>query len=343
MGRKSKKKRQQREPTKTPSPAKAGGSGAGRAAPRKVPSSTQQRIGRIAALALGTVFLYAGTVKLGDPWTFLGSLPAYGVPSGLRLPITLIMPTIEVVLGIMLLIGWRTRIVAAAVAGVLVVFAGAIAYGWAMGTLQECGCFGPGLKRTPPQALAMDAVFFALAALGITWAPIDTAPFSRLRIGTVATIAVAGLAVVGGKLWADPGTLEERILAAEPQVGTAAPSLESLDLRNRDVFLYLFHPDCPYCVENGPQMARIASDPALPEVIGITHSVDPGEVNYYLQHAGADIKAYEFSMPSFVQITGDGGVPQFVYLKRGRVERVWKGNLPGTIELKRLVDSAGTP
>ena len=132
-------------------------------------------------------------------------------------------------------------------------------------------------------------------------------------------------------------------MAAEFQVGTVAPSLQDLDLRNRDVFLYLFHPDCPHCVENGPQMARIAADPDLPEVIGITHSVDPGEVNYYLQHAGADINAYEFSMPSFVQITGDGAVPQFVYLKRGQVERVWRGDLPGTIELKRAVGANGSP
>ncbi len=348
MGRKSKKKRQKRQVSSPSSPGgKAAGKSPGKtstkaARPANV-SETQQRIGRIAAIALGSIFIFAGTLKVGDPWSFLGSLPAYGVPSALRLPVTVLMPTIEVVLGVMLIIGWRTRAAATAAAGVLLAFGAVIAYGWSMGTLQECGCFGPMLKRTPPVALAQDVGFVALAVLGIMWAPIDRAPFSRMRLGTLATVLVACVAVIGGTLSADPGTLEDRIMAAEYDVGTAAPSLEALDLGNRDVFLYLFHPDCPHCVENGPNMARVASDPDLPEVIGITHDVDPGEINYYLQHAGADINAYEFSLPSFLQITGDGSVPQFVYLKRGRVERVWKGPVPGTAELKRVVGANSSP
>jgi hypothetical protein len=215
-----------------------------------------------------------------------------------------------------------------------------ILYGWTMGTLQECGCFGPMLKRTPPEALAQDAVFIGMAVLGLLWAPDTKMEFTRFRGGTLATVAVASLAMIGSTLWADTLTLEERIAAAEPTIASGMPSLESLNLRDRDVFLYLFHPDCPHCVRNGPQMARIAADPDLPEVIGITHSVDPGEVKAYLNHAGADIKAYEFSMPSFVQITGDGAVPQFVYLKRGRKARTWKGDLPSTAELRRAVNGA---
>jgi len=87
-------------------------------------------------------------------------------------------------------------------------------------------------------------------------------------------------------------------------------------------------------------MAEIAADPGLPEVIGITHSVNPGEVKAYLDHAGADIKAYEFSLPSFVQITGSGNTPQFVFLKRGRKARTWLGDLPSIAELRRTVNGA---
>jgi uncharacterized membrane protein YphA (DoxX/SURF4 family) len=340
MGRKSKKKRQNRETINDTGPT---GKAPAKVPGRSAPSSTQQRIGRIAAIVLGSIFIFAGTLKVGDPWVFLGTLPAYGVPSALRLPVTVIMPTIEVLLGIMLIIGWRTRIAATAAAGVLAVFAGVIAYGWATGTLQECGCFGPLLKRTPPQALAQDAGFMALAVLGIMWAPIDAAPFSRVRFGTLAAVVVASVAIIGGNLWSDTLTLDDLIVASEPTVGSDEPSFESLDLRNRDVFLYLFHPDCQYCVKNGPQLARIAADPELPEVIGITHSVRPGQIKGYLDHAGADIKAYERNPASFAQITGDGAVPQLVFLQHGRVARVWKGDLPGSIELKRAVNAGGSP
>jgi uncharacterized membrane protein YphA (DoxX/SURF4 family) len=328
MGRKSKKNK---------------GTGATAAGPaaskpeRTPPSALQQRIGRVAAIGLGLVFVLAGTLKVADPWSFLGSLPAYGIPPVLRVPITVLMPTIEVALGVMLLAGWRTRIASLAAAGVLGGFALVIGYGWSMGTLQECGCFGPMLERTPPEALAQDAVFIGLAVLGMLWAPVTRIEWTRFRMGTLATVAVASVAMIAGTLWSDTATLEERIAAAEFAVGSTAPSLESLNLRNRDVFLYLFHPDCPHCVRNGPALARIASDPDLPEVIGITHGVSSGQVRAYLDHAGADIKAYTFNIASFVQITGDGAVPQLVFLKRGRRERVWKGDLPTPMELQRYV------
>lgn len=342
MGRKSKKNRNKKRgaPRAATPPAGAPRKPAKQARSPKATSDLRNKIGRLAAIGLGIMFVLAGTLKVGDPWSFLGSLPAYGIPSVLRLPVTVLMPTIEVVLGVMLLAGWRTRLASTVAAGVLATFAGVIAWGWAAGTLQECGCFGPLLKRTPPEALAQDAVFIAMAVLGMMWAPTTKMEFTRFRAGTLATVVVASLAMIGSSLWADTLTLEERILAAEPTAGTAMPSLEDLDLRNRDVFLYLFHPDCPHCVRNGPLMASIAADPGLPEVIGITHSVDPGEVRAYLNHAGADIKAYEFSVPSFVQITGDGAVPQFVYLRRGRKARMWKGDLPSIAELRRAVNGA---
>ncbi len=342
MGRKSKKKRrgQPSERTTAAAPARAATTKKPADAP---PSETQSRIGRIAAIVLGSIFIFAGTLKVGDPWVFLGSLPAYGVPSVLRLPITVMMPTIEVLLGIMLIIGWRTRIAATAAAGVLAVFAGVIAFGWANGTLQECGCFGPLLKRTPPQALAQDAAFMVLAVLGMMWAPVDKAPFTRIRSGTLAAVVVGSMAIIGGNLWSDTVTLDDMIVATEATVTGEMPAFEELGLRERNVFLYLFHPDCQYCVRNGPQLARIAADPDLPEVIGITHSVRPGQVKGYLDHAGADIKAYERNPAGFAQITGDGAVPQLVFLQRGRVARVWKGDLPGTLELKRAVNASSSP
>jgi len=341
MGRKNKKSKSKKggasgAAAPTAAPAKA----AKKPAAQKQPSDRQQTIGRIASIGLGVVFILAGTLKVADPWVFLGSLPAYGVPPILRVPVTVIMPTLEVVLGIMLIAGWRTRMASIAAAGVLASFAGVIAFGWAQGTLQECGCFGPMLKRTPPEALAQDAVFIAMAVLGLMWAPLTKMEFTRFRAGTLVTAGVVAVAMIAGTLWSDTATLEDRIAAAEPALAGEMPSLEDLDLRNRDVFLYLFHPDCPHCVRNGPKLALLANDAELPEIIGITHSVDPGQVRAYLNHAGADIKAYEFNPASFVQITGSGAVPQLVFLKRGRRERVWQGDLPGSVELRRAVNGA---
>ena len=344
MGRKSKKNRKKKggapaagKPASTPAKPEQ------KKAERTPPSEKLQKVARISSMVLGAVFVLAGTLKVGDPWSFLGSLPAYGLPSAIRLPVTVLMPTIEVVLGIMLIAGWRLRQASMATAGFLAIFGGVIAYGWAMGTLQDCGCFGSWLQRTPPQALAEDAGMLALAVIGIMWAPVRKTDLSRFRLGVLATVAVGSMAMIGSTLAADTGTLEERILAAEVAVDAGIPSLEDLDLRNRDVFLYLFQPDCPHCIENGPAIARISQDPGLPDVIGITHSVAPGDVDFYLRNAGADFPAYEFLVPSFVQITGDGGVPQLVYLEHGIIAQCWKGNLPTPAQLKRAITARTSP
>ena len=66
----------------------------------------------------------------------------------------------------------------------------------------------------------------------------------------------------------------------------------------------------------------------------ITHSVKAGEVREYQRNAGTTFSTFEFLPPNFVRITGDGAVPQLVYLKRGKIERVWRGALPGAGALR---------
>jgi uncharacterized membrane protein YphA (DoxX/SURF4 family) len=337
-----KKKKNKSSKAKTATPTKQASSGAPRAKGGDEgggPSDKQIKWARIASIGLGLVFLLAGTLKVSEPWAFLGSLPAYGIPPILRLPITVVVPAFEVALGVMLIAGWRTRIASMASAGLLGGFAAVISYGWATGTLLDCGCFGPLLQRTPPEALAMDAVFLGMAAMGMMWAPNTKMEFTRFRIGTLATLAVGSMALIGGTLWSDTSTLSERIASSEAVVNLGGPSLASLDLDNRDVFLYLFHPDCPHCVRNGPRMALIADDARLPEVIGITTNIGSARVQSYLDHAGAEINAFVFSTANFVQITGDASVPQFVYLSRGQQVRHWKGDLPTRAELRAVVEA----
>ena len=73
------------------------------------PSPLQGRVSRIAAIILGLAMLVAGIFKAVDPWTFLGSLPAYGVPQVFHYPIVIALPALEIALGVMLIAGWQLR------------------------------------------------------------------------------------------------------------------------------------------------------------------------------------------------------------------------------------------
>ena len=127
------------------------------------PEPWQARVLPWARMALGVMFLVAGASKAIDPWSFLTALGSYGVPSALRVPIAVGLPAIELVVGVMLLFGWATRMASAAAGVMLAIFIVAIGYGAWLGSLEECGCFGPFIQRSPRDAALIDLVMAGLA------------------------------------------------------------------------------------------------------------------------------------------------------------------------------------
>lgn len=97
-----------------------------------------------ARMILGGIFIVAGFAKLLDGEDFLTTVQRLGfVPVGLILPsITLIVQS-EIWLGLALVVGFRTRMVAALLSGLISVFVFVIVFALLRGTVVECGCFGP--------------------------------------------------------------------------------------------------------------------------------------------------------------------------------------------------------
>ena len=94
---------------------------------------------------LGAVWVYAGAIKIADPSQSLRTVRAYHL---LAEPFVVAagygLPAFEVGLGMLLIVGYGTRMAAALSALLLVVFVAAIASAWARGLQIECGCFGGG-------------------------------------------------------------------------------------------------------------------------------------------------------------------------------------------------------
>ncbi len=105
---------------------------------------------RVAAIvlriALGAIFVYAGYVKLKDPW----ELFALAISSYNLLPLKAVelvartLPWAEVVIGLMLIAGFQLRIAATACSLLLLVFFSLMVRAYAKGMEIACGCFGPG-------------------------------------------------------------------------------------------------------------------------------------------------------------------------------------------------------
>ena len=132
-----------------------------------------------ARIAVGLIFVLAGVSKLVAPGTFSATLLAYNVlPVALLRPVSLILPWIEVVVGLYLLAGLFTRAAAWAAIVMLAVFMLAIGQAVLRGiSLQDCGCFGSITAAVPalqyvlggsslgPADIVRDAVYALLALL----------------------------------------------------------------------------------------------------------------------------------------------------------------------------------
>ena len=141
----------------------------------------------LASLVAGSALLAAAAMKVAEPAGSRVALATYGVAGRVAAPVWSMLVAVELVLGGLVLAGWRPAAAAAAalLAGFALVQAGALALGRAGA---PCGCLGTRGRvsaRSVARALALAGVA-ALAAAG---------PAAPGGISARVAVAVAGLLV----------------------------------------------------------------------------------------------------------------------------------------------------
>ncbi len=127
----------------------------------------------LARCLLALVFLYAGGVKLPDPYAFSQVIGGYGLlPPALLMPTAVGLPLLEVLAAMALLVDVRGSL--GLLTGLTLLFMAVLAYGIHLGLDIDCGCYGPedpeaeayhGLE----QALLRDAGLLAVCAYCYWW------------------------------------------------------------------------------------------------------------------------------------------------------------------------------
>jgi len=122
------------------------------------------------------VFLVAGGLKVIDPQSSVAAVRAYRLlPSSLATIVGWGLPFAEIALGVLLLTGIATRLVAVVSAVLLLVFIAAVTSAAARGLSIDCGCFGGGGDVAPGQAAygieILRDVGLLLLALWLVWQP----------------------------------------------------------------------------------------------------------------------------------------------------------------------------
>jgi uncharacterized membrane protein YphA (DoxX/SURF4 family) len=146
-------------------------------------------LGLLLRVVVGVVWIVAGALKLPDPAQSVAAVRAYQLlPGTWATPVGQLLPVIEVVIGLMLVVGLLTRGAAVLSSVLFVAFIVGIASVWARGITIDCGCFGgggadPDAASQYPWEIARDVALLA-ASLVVAWLPstrlsLDAALFRR--------------------------------------------------------------------------------------------------------------------------------------------------------------------
>jgi uncharacterized membrane protein YphA (DoxX/SURF4 family) len=99
-------------------------------------------LGVVARVALGLIFLAASWDKIADPVAFAKIIRNYQIlPDVLINGAALVLPWIEVVVGVCLLTGFAVRGAGLSATLMMLVFLSAMAYAMHKGISTQCGCF----------------------------------------------------------------------------------------------------------------------------------------------------------------------------------------------------------
>lgn len=132
-----------------------------------------------ARLYLGGMLLVAGAIKLGNLPKFALDIRAYHlVPYEWTKILGYSIPPLEVLVGLLVVVGAFVRVSAALGALLMAVFTFSIAWVWAKGYSIDCGCFGTGGEVDPSQTHYLRDIIRDVAAMaGGLW--LIVAPLSR--------------------------------------------------------------------------------------------------------------------------------------------------------------------
>ena len=123
-------------------------------------------------LFVGVLFIISGLIKLNDPVGFSYKLaeyfsePVFNMPflEPLALGLAIFLVILEVVLGVMLLVGYKAKATIWCLLLLIVFFTFLTFYSAYFNVVKDCGCFGDALHLTPWQSFTKDVIllFFIL-------------------------------------------------------------------------------------------------------------------------------------------------------------------------------------
>jgi len=117
---------------------------------------------------VGLLFIFSGLIKANDPLGLSYKMQEFFEAwnwhslNDYTLILSLVMNVFEVLAGVAIIIGWRTKLFTWLLLLLIIFFAFLTGYALFSGKIKTCGCFGDCLPLTPAQSFTKDLILFVL-------------------------------------------------------------------------------------------------------------------------------------------------------------------------------------
>jgi uncharacterized membrane protein YphA (DoxX/SURF4 family) len=287
-------------------------------------------VSRITAGIIGVVFIGAAIIKGLDIELFIRQIKDYGIMDHhVLLTVTAwSLVALELSLGASLMVYYKPRTVLA-VTGFLVIFFILItAKAWADVTLEDCGCFGRLLKRSPKMTIIEDTLL--LGDICLAWMTHQSSPVPKNRVKPLIPVfaCLVGLILplaVGFSL-----TGSNNMSAEVKQIdfqNILVNGIGPIDLSRGTYLVELMSTDCSHCKDSVPMLNFMTEENEVFKIVALCLDCEE-ERNRFASECEPAYPIGQIDEDHFWQLVGDGSVPRFLLVHNSRIQKVWDETVP---------------
>lgn len=290
---------------------------------------------------LGAILIYAAYTKSIDVPAFGKQIAAFGIITSFKVTLVLawIFVALEYLLGAALITGFKRRFFLPATMGLFLVFSVALIWAWLMGSVEDCGCFGATVKRTPAEALIEDlALMSALVAAYL----LDKRENTTLLMQRYIALMLLTLLGVGFAVYENSKAEKSADAGIRLQIKSKSlfQNLKIEDLPadigelTKGVFLVaLIDTGCDHCQAAVPELNSLSDEKnGLPKMVALCPNTAE-EVEKFKADFKPEFPIGRISEKAFTRILENGDTPRVFVIKDGSVKKVWDAQIPDVKEI----------
>jgi hypothetical protein len=279
--------------------------------------------GLFASAIVGAVFLITGVLKAVNSTAFIGQVFRYRLlPRRITLSAAILFIGLECALGAALISGLSRWLLPLTMV-LLAAFAALTFWGDKSGRVEDCGCYGGLLLISPAQSIALDGVYFILAA--VAWSAYPAAGILPRLWAAIVTASAFAAGIASAVASRHRALVDLSRLRAGYRWGRSWLRGYERDLTRGAHFVVFLSRDCPYCKRWVPLLNVIEVQADLPMVSGVM-SLDAEQLRGFLNEHMIRFPIAHLSQSRISLMVS--GYPTAVLIEDGIIRQKWVGQLP---------------